>query len=193
MQTEHTPGSRRQIASRSSTSSTSTARPRQSSPRALRSACAPYSRHTRVAQCPARLGGPAVLPRWPLAARAQQAALPAIGIPDLRSPDGMGYVEGDNVTIVYRGAEHQLDGVPELAAALYCCGALASISAVHGRADLKADGALLCVGCRVRRGKAGGYAGGKNELHAGIGYSCLEIASPQYSLATKPTSNLKTA
>jgi hypothetical protein len=41
-------------------------------------------------------------------------------------------------------------------------------STVHGRADLKADGALLCVGCTVRRGKAGGYAGGKNELHAGI-------------------------
>src|SRR2546429_6671186 len=31
-------------------------------------------------------------------------------------------------------------------------------SAVDGRADLKADGVLLCVGCRVRRGKAGRYA-----------------------------------
>jgi putative ABC transport system substrate-binding protein len=69
---------------------------------------------------------------WPLAARAQQAALPAVGFLDVRTPDALadrlrafrqglaetGYVEGDNVTIAYRWAENKLDRVPELAADL---------------------------------------------------------------------------
>src|SRR5262249_37497227 len=69
---------------------------------------------------------------WPRAAGAQQPALPAIGFLDLRSPEGLddrlrafrqglaetGYVEGDNVTIVYRWAENKLDRVPELLADL---------------------------------------------------------------------------
>jgi len=69
---------------------------------------------------------------WPLAARAQQAAMPVIGFFDSRSPDAVldrlrgfrqglkdnGFVEGDNVTIVYRWAENQFDRLPELAAEL---------------------------------------------------------------------------
>ena len=76
------------------------------------------------------LGGAAVT--WPLAARAQQPAIPVIGFLDLRSPDAMadrlrgfrqglretGYVEGDNVTIVYRWAENKIERVPELLAEL---------------------------------------------------------------------------
>src|SRR5262249_5366598 len=66
------------------------------------------------------------------AARAQQSAMPAIGLLDVRSPDAMadrlrgfrqglgetGYVEGDNVTIIYRWAENKIDRVPELMADL---------------------------------------------------------------------------
>jgi putative ABC transport system substrate-binding protein len=75
------------------------------------------------------LGGAAA---WPLAARGQQAAIPVIGLLDPRSPDttadrlrgfrqglkDTGYVESENVTIVYRWAENQIDRLPDLAADL---------------------------------------------------------------------------
>jgi putative ABC transport system substrate-binding protein len=74
------------------------------------------------------LGGAAA---WPLAAHAQQT-IPAIGFLDNRSLDVVrerlrafrqglrdtGHVEGENVTIVYRFAEDQVDRLPELAADL---------------------------------------------------------------------------
>ena len=77
----------------------------------------------------ALVGGAAT---WPIVARAQQVAMPVIGLLDPRSPDAMadrlrafrlglkdvGYVEGDNVTIIYRFAEDQNDRLPELAAEL---------------------------------------------------------------------------
>jgi putative ABC transport system substrate-binding protein len=76
------------------------------------------------------LGGAAAT--WPLAVRAQQPAMPVVGFLHSQSPDtyrdrmrafhrGLkeaGYVEGDNLTVVYRFAENQIDRLPALAAEL---------------------------------------------------------------------------
>ena len=75
------------------------------------------------------LGGAAA---WPLAAPAQHAAVPLVGLLDQRSPDELanrlrgfrqglkeaGFVEGENVAIEYRWAKGEYDRLPELAAEL---------------------------------------------------------------------------
>jgi putative ABC transport system substrate-binding protein len=69
---------------------------------------------------------------WPLAVRAQQSAMPVVGVLDPRSPSATenllrafrqglkdtGYVEGENVAVEYRFADGQFDRLPALAAEL---------------------------------------------------------------------------
>jgi ABC-type uncharacterized transport system substrate-binding protein len=78
----------------------------------------------------ATLGGAGVA--WPLVARAQQPAMPVIGLLEIRSPDiiadrlrafrqGLretGYVEGENLAIEYRWTEGRMDRLSAVAAEL---------------------------------------------------------------------------
>jgi len=80
------------------------------------------------------LAGAATAPSllWPLAARAQQPAVPVVGFLNSASPEvfadrlrafhrglkDTGFVEGENVAIVYRWADNQIDRLPDLAAEL---------------------------------------------------------------------------
>ena len=67
---------------------------------------------------------------WPVAARAQQTAMPVIGLLQMGAPSSwdftgfrqglkdMGYLEGQTLAIVYRWVDDDLDRLPGLAADL---------------------------------------------------------------------------
>src|SRR5262245_50746751 len=146
------------------------------------------------------LGGAAAA--WPLAARAQQAAMPLMGLlsggsdsleqellASLRQGlSETGYIEGQNVRIEYRGAEFQYDRLPALAADLVKRGVDVIVTCVGTNAGLAARAVtssipivvitgddLVRVGLVASLNRPGGNVTGVSAIPTALGPKRLEL------------------
>jgi putative ABC transport system substrate-binding protein len=163
------------------------------------------------------LGGAAVA--WPLAAHAQQPAMPVVGYLNAAAPDGYtdslrsfrqgfkesGYVEGENVAVEYRWAENQADRLPVLAADLVrrrvsvIAAASAPASVVAAKATSTIPIVFLVPEDPVRLGlvtslaRPGGTATGVNFFAAELAGKRLELLRTLVPAATRVAALLNPA
>jgi putative ABC transport system substrate-binding protein len=143
------------------------------------------------------LGGAAAGATWPLAARAQQPALPVIGLlspdPDRNRPfhQGLaegGYADGRNVTIEYRWSEGRLERYPELVADLVRrqVAVIAALGGIPAAAAAKAATTTIPVvfsggfdpveiGLVAGLARPGGNLTGTSSLNLALGPKRLEM------------------
>jgi putative tryptophan/tyrosine transport system substrate-binding protein len=155
------------------------------------------------------LGGAAAA--WPLAARAQQPAMPVVGFLNAASSEtyanrlrgfhtglrDSGYVEAENLAIVYRWANNQMDRLPEMAAdlvrrkvALIVTGT-GTLAALATKAATSVPVVFLVSEDPVRAGlvasiaRPGGHMTGVNFFNAELNAKRLEILHQLVPTATR--------